>query len=81
LTITARSRGIHRDMRYRAYQIDLEEEEAGQWVARIRRIDGKPISTAPYGPKELPVLITMRFSDQQYALNEAKSLINRRRLK
>jgi hypothetical protein len=33
-----------------AYKIDVEEGPIGQWKAHIRRLDGKPISTAPYGP-------------------------------
>jgi hypothetical protein len=46
-------------MVYGDYRIDLEEVGSGKWKAHIRRTDGKPISTAPYGSDSLPTLSTM----------------------
>lgn len=62
---------------YGAYFIEIDEEKAGQWKAHIRRRDGRPISTAPYGPDAIPVLSTMAFSDRDGAIAEAKAMIDR----
>jgi hypothetical protein len=35
---------------YGDYIIDTDQETAGRWKSHIRRRDGRPISTAPYGP-------------------------------
>jgi hypothetical protein len=61
---------------YKAYEIDVVEETAGQWKAHIRRTDGKPISTAPYGSASIPVLSTKLFYSADAAIKEAKMMID-----
>jgi hypothetical protein len=62
-------------MKYRDYEIDLEQVEPEKWKAHIRRIDGRPISTTPYGPDSVPVISTLQFYDKDSALKEAKKMI------
>jgi len=64
-------------MKHGDYEIDPEQVEPGKWKAHIRRIDGRPISTAPYGPDAFPVIRTMQCYDKETALKEAKTMIER----
>jgi hypothetical protein len=68
-------------MKYGGYDIDIEQVEPGKWRAHIRRTDGNPISTAPFGPDAVPVLSTMAFYDKEAALSEAKSMIEKGHMK
>jgi hypothetical protein len=60
---------------YKSYSIEVIEDPPGQWKAHIRRQDGKPISTEPYGPT-VPVLVTMAFFSANAAADEAKRAID-----
>ncbi len=63
------------------YEIDVEQVEPGKWKAHIRRIDGRAITTAPYGPDASPVLTTMAFYTREDALAEAKVMIQNGHMK
>jgi len=62
-------------MNYKSYSIETVEDPPGEWKAHIRRLDGQPISTEPYGPK-VPVLVTHAFFSAEAALKEAKTAID-----
>lgn len=66
---------------YGAYIIEIEEEKKGQWKAHIRRRDGKPISTAPYGSDHISVLSTKTHFSEEKAVDEAKAMIDRGHMK
>jgi hypothetical protein len=74
-------RDAERAMVYGAYEIKVEQVQPGSWKAHIRRLDGQPISTAPYGPDEIPILSTNAFYSAEDALQAAKDLIDRGHMK
>ena len=72
---------MNKQFSYKSYEIDLRQESPGQWKAHIRRTDGKPINTDPYGAANIPVLSTMLFHSAEAAIAEAKAMIDRGHMK
>lgn len=68
-------------MIYGVYEVDIEQVQPGSWKAHIRRSDGKPISTAPFGSDNIAVLSTKTFYSKEDALQSAKDLIDRGHMK
>jgi hypothetical protein len=68
-------------MIYREYEITLEQVQSETWRADIRRSDGRPISTAPYGSDDISVLSTKAFYSKEDALQAAKDLIDKGHMK